>query len=155
MPVTMMNNPTPYYTKQDVDREWYLVDAEDEILGRVCTQVAKLLLGKHRPTFTPGQDAGAFVVIINADKVRLTAGKEHKKVYFWHTGYIGHLKQRTFAEKMKRSPRKVLMDSVRGMLPHNKLGDRLITKLKVYTGPDHPHKAQQPTELTSEQLHKL
>ncbi len=150
-----MNNPTPYYTKQDVDREWYLVDAEGQILGRFCAQVAKLLIGKHKPTFTPGQDTGAFVIVVNADKVRLTAGKEHKKAYYWHTGYIGNVKKRTFAEKMKRSPRKVLMDSVRGMLPHNKIGDRLITKLKVYAGPDHPHKAQQPTELASEQLYEL
>ncbi len=147
-----MERRTPYFTKLNIEREWYLLDAEDEILGRLCTQVAKLLLGKHKPTFTPGQDAGAFVVVLNAEKVRLTAGKEEKKIYYHSTGYM---KKMTFAEKLKKSPRKVITDSVRGMLPHNKLGDQLITKLKVYAGPEHPHKAQLPTALSSEQLHNL
>ena len=151
IPGLKMNRRTPYFTKLDVEREWFLIDAEGQVLGRLCAQVARLLLGKHKPTFTPGQDTGAFVIVVNAGKVRLTAGKEHKKVYYRHTGYVGHLKQQTFAEKMKRSPRRVIMDSVRGMLPRNKVGDRLITKLKVYAGPDHPHQAQQPVVLATEQ----
>ncbi len=154
-PVTKMNRKTPYFTKENTEREWYLVDAEGQVFGRVCAGVAKLLIGKHKPTFTPGQDTGAFVVIVNADKLRLTAGKEKKKIYYWHTGYIGHLKQRTFEEKFQKSVRQTVMDAVRGMLPQNKLGDRLITKLKVYSGPEHPHKAQMPAVLTSEHLSKL
>jgi large subunit ribosomal protein L13 len=153
--VIPMTNKTPYYTKSDVEREWYLVDAEDLVLGRLCAGVAKLLIGKHKPTFTPGQDTGAFVVVVNAGKVRLTAGKENKKIYYRHSGYIGGLKSETFAEKLKKSPRKVVMDSVRGMLPQNKLGDRLITKLKVYAGTHHPHQAQQPVVLSREQLGKI
>ncbi len=153
--VIMMNRKTPYFTKLNVEREWYLVDAEGQVFGRLCAGVAKLLIGKHKPTFTPGQDTGAFVVIVNAEKLRVTGGKEKKKIYYWHTGYISHLKQRTFAEKFQNSVRQSVMDAVRGMLPQNKLGDRLITKLKVYPGAEHPHKAQQPELITPEQLSKL
>ncbi len=152
--VILMTYKTPYYTKSDVEREWYVVDAEGQVLGRLCAGVARLLMGKHKPTFTPGQDTGAFVVVVNAGKVRLTAGKENSKIYYRHSGYIGGLKSITFAEKMKKSPRKVVMDAVRGMLPHNKLGDRLITKLKVYAGADHPHQAQKPVVVSPEQLGK-
>jgi large subunit ribosomal protein L13 len=141
-PVTKMNRKTPYFTKENTEREWYLVDVEGQVFGRVCAGVAKLLIGKHKPTFTPGQDTGAFVVIINADKLRLTAGKEKKKIYYWQ-------------EKFQKSVRQTVMDAVRGMLPQNKLGDRLITKLKVYSGPEHPHKAQMPAVVTSEHLSKL
>ncbi len=153
--VTMMNRKSPYFTKLNTEREWCLVDAEDQVFGRLCVGVAKLLIGKHKPTFTPGQDTGAFVVVINADKLRVTGGKEKKKIYYWHTGYIGHLKQRTFAEKFQKSVRQSVMDAVRGMLPQNKLGDRLITKLKVYPGAEHPHKAQQPELISPEHLSKL
>ncbi|OPX23324.1 MAG: 50S ribosomal protein L13 [Planctomycetales bacterium 4484_113] len=150
-----MAQKTSYFTRLRVDREWYEVDAEGEVLGRLCSHIARLLLGKHKPTYTPGQDTGAFVVVVNADKIRLTAGKESKKLYYRHSGYPGGLRVETFARKLARKPAQTIKDSVRGMLPRNKLGDRLITKLKVYAGPRHPHKAQQPVKLTREQLHQM
>lgn len=153
--MTKVAQKTSYFTKLRVEREWYEIDAEGEVLGRLCAGIARLLLGKHKPTFTPGQDAGAFVVVVNADKVRLTAGKESKKLYYRHSGYPGGLRVETFARKLSRKPAQTIRDSVRGMLPHNKLGDRLITKLKVYAGPRHPHGAQQPAKLTGEQLRQM
>jgi len=150
-----MQKITPYFTKQRVDREWYVVDADGEILGRLCSRIAKLLMGKHKPTFTPGQDTGAFVVVVNAAGVRVTGGKENKKVYYRTSGRPGGLKAQTYAQKFEKNPCKVIIDSVRGMLPKNKLGDRLITKLKVYRGSEHPHKAQKPICLTPEELAKI
>jgi len=146
---------TSYFTRLQVEREWYLLDAEDQILGRLCAHIARLLMGKHKPTFTPGQDAGAFVIVVNAEKVRLSAGKETKKLCYRHTGYPGGLRVETFARKLERKPERTIRDSVRGMLPRNKLGDRLITKLKVYAKTDHPHQAQQPRKLSSEQLRQM
>ncbi len=146
---------TPYFTKARVTREWYLLDAEGQILGRFCSQIAKLLLGKHKPTYTPGQDTGAFVVVINADKITVKSGKENKKIYYRHSGYPGGLKAQTLKEKLLKSPSKVIVDSVKGMLPNNKLRDRLITKLKVYAGSHHPHSAQMPKPLSSEELFKV
>ncbi len=146
---------TPYFTKERVTREWYVVDAENQILGRFCAQVAKLLLGKHKPTFTPGQDTGAFVIVVNAEKIRLTHRKETKKIYYRSTTRPGSLKALTFAQKLAKSPRRVIVDSVKGMLPHNKLGNRLITKLKVYSGPHHPHQAQMPKPLAKEELERV
>lgn len=143
---------TPYFTKDRVDRPWYVVDAEGVVLGRLATGVAKLLIGKTRPEYTPGQDCGGFVVIINAEKIRVTGTKLLNKVYYSHSGYPGGLRARTLGERMQRQPAEVVRDAVKGMLPHNKIGARLITKLKVYPGAEHPHQAQQPTVIAAEQL---
>lgn len=146
---------TPYFTKDRVDRPWYVVDAEGVVLGRLAVGVAKLLIGKNRAQFTPGQDCGGFVVIINADKVRFTGTKLLNKVYYTHSGFPGGLRAKTLGERMQRQPLEVVREAVKGMLPHNKLGARLITKLKLYATADHPHQAQQPVVITAEQLASL
>jgi large subunit ribosomal protein L13 len=143
---------TPYFTKDRVDRPWYVVDAEGVVLGRLAVGVAKLLLGKTRAQFTPGQDTGGFVVIINADKIRVTGTKLLNKVYYTHSGFPGGLRAKTLGDRMQRQPLEVVREAVKGMLPHNKLGARLITKLKLYTSADHPHQAQQPVVIAAEQL---
>jgi large subunit ribosomal protein L13 len=147
-----MSNNTPYFTKERVERSWYVVDLTDQVLGRAATGIAKLLIGKAEPQFTPGQDTGAFVVAINADKLRVTGRKLDQKIYYRHSTFPGGLKARTLSERMDVNSAEVLRDAVKGMLPHNRLGRRLITKLKVYSGENHPHVAQQPAVVTSEQL---
>jgi large subunit ribosomal protein L13 len=137
---------TPYFTKDRVERPWYVVDADGQLLGRFAATVAALLIGKNRPEFTPGQDCGGFVVVINADKISVTGRKLQQKKYYNHSGYPGGLRERTLAQRMGRDPDGVIRDAVKGMLPKNKLGSRLITKLKVYTGPEHPHAAQMPQQ---------
>lgn len=146
---------TPYLTKDTVTRPWYVLDADGQVLGRFAQAVAKLLIGKHRPEFTPGQDCGGFVVVINAAKIRVTGRKLQQKHYYRHSGYPGGLKTRTLEQRMQRQPAEVIRDAVKGMLPRNKLGRRLITKLKVYKGPEHTHHAQQPELLSTEQLAAL
>jgi large subunit ribosomal protein L13 len=146
---------TPYFTKDTAKREWYVVDVNGQVLGRAAAGIAKLLTGKNKPEFTPGQDCGAFVVVINADKIRVTGAKLHDKIYYRASGYPGGLYQRTFAERMNLHPEEVIRDAVKGMLPRNKIGNRLITKLKVYTGENHPHAAQEPVLMPAEQLAKL
>lgn len=131
----------------EVDRKWYVVDAEGQTLGRMATQVATVLRGKHKPTFTPNVDCGDFIVIINADKIVLTGKKLDQKRYRWHTGYIGHLRERTARQMMDTKPEEVVRLAVKGMLPKNSLGRQMITKLKVYAGPEHMHAAQQPEAL--------
>lgn len=139
---------TQYYTRADADQAWYVVDAKDKVLGRLATRVADLLRGKHKPSFTPNADIGDFVIVVNAEKVKLTGKKMAEKTYYRHTGYMGGLKSTT-PEKVLASkhPERIVEWAVRGMLPKSRLGDRLFTKLKVYAGPDHPHKAQQPKAL--------
>jgi large subunit ribosomal protein L13 len=137
---------TPYFTKDRVERPWYVVDADGQLLGRFAATVAELLIGKNRPEFTPGQDCGGFVVVINADKISVTGRKLQQKKYYNHSGYPGGLRERTLAQRMGRDPDGVIRDAVKGMLPKNKLGSRLITKLKVYAGPEHPHSAQMPQQ---------
>ena len=134
---------------REVERRWVLVDAEGQVLGRLATRVASLLRGKHRPDFTPHVDTGDFVVIVNAEKVRLTGRKLDQKIYYRHTGYTGHLKQIT-AGKLLAGPHadRVVRRAVRGMLPKNALGRQMYRKLKVYAGPDHPHAAQKPEEFS-------
>ncbi len=129
------------------DRRWVLIDASERALGRVATRAASVLRGKHRPDFTPHQDAGDFVIIINASKVRLTGAKLEEKVYTRHTGYPGGVRSTTAARLIETRPERLLEEAVRGMLPKNRLGRRLFTKLKVYRGADHPHAAQQPQAL--------
>jgi large subunit ribosomal protein L13 len=132
----------------DVERRWYVVDADGQVLGRLAARVASVLRGKHRPTYTPHVDTGDFVIVVNAGKVRLTGRKLDQKVYFRHTGWAGHLKSTT-AGKLLGGPHadRVLRHAVRGMLPKNSLGRQMFRKLKIYTGAEHPHAAQKPEVL--------
>lgn len=131
----------------DVTRDWYVIDAAEVPLGRLSTQVATMLQGKQKPTFTPHTDAGDFIVIINADQVKLTGQKETDKVYYRHSGYIGNLRERTAKEQRERNSTKLIVDSIKGMLPKNKLVDARLDRLKVYGGPEHKHDAQKPKTL--------
>jgi large subunit ribosomal protein L13 len=128
----------------EVSRTWHVIDAEDVVLGRLATQVATLLRGKHKPTFAPHVDTGDFVIVVNADKVVLTGNKRDQKFAYRHSGYPGGLRKRTFGELLETRPDRLLEKVVKGMLPKNKLGRAQGKKLKVYAGPDHPHTAQQP-----------
>lgn len=137
-----------YYAKpNEVEREWVLIDAKDMVLGRVATEAARILKGKHKPQYTPHVDTGDFVVIVNADKVRLTGNKAGKKTYYRHSGFPGGLKSETFNEAMAKHPERVIEHAVKGMLPKNTLGRAMGMKLKVYAGPEHPHMAQQPRQI--------
>ena len=129
---------------QNVEHKWYVIDATGLVLGRLSTEAAVLLRGKHKPTFTPHVDCGDYVIIVNAEKVVLTGKKLSQKKYYRHSGVPGHLKERTAARQLELQPQKVLEQSIRGMLPKNRLGDDMYRKLFVYVGPDHPHQAQQP-----------
>ena len=141
-----------YYAKPgEVEREWVLIDAEDQVLGRVATKAATILKGKHKPQYTPHVDTGDVVVIINADKIRLTGTKAQQKEYYRHSGFPGGLKMETYAEAMEKNPERVVERAVKGMLPKNTLGRAMGKKLKVYAGPDHPHAAQQPRQIKVEE----
>ena len=131
----------------EVERKWYVVDATDMVLGRLASQVAMVLRGKNKPTFTPNGDTGDYVIIINADKVRLTGKKLEKKYYRYHTGYIGGLKEVQYKKLMAEKPEFVVYKAVKGMLPKNAIGRTMIKKLHVYAGNEHNHQAQQPVEL--------
>lgn len=128
----------------DIQRQWHVIDATDVVLGRLASQTATLLRGKHKPTFAPHVDGGDFVVIVNADKVALTGAKLEKKRAYRHSGYPGGLKSTSYAELLEKNPVRAVEKAVRGMLPKNKLAAQQMSKLKVYTGPEHPHGAQQP-----------
>ena len=130
--------------EQDVQRDWYVVDAQGQTLGRLATQVATLLRGKHKPYYTPHVDCGDYVVVVNAEKIHVTGNKMTQKIYYRHSGYPGGLKQVTLRDQLQKYPGRVVEQAVRGMLPKNRLGRRMFKKLKVYAGPDHPHQAQQP-----------
>ena len=129
----------------EIERAWHVIDAEDVVLGRLATQVATLLRGKHKPTFAPHMDTGDFVIIVNAEKVALTGNKRTDKFAYRHSGYPGGLRKRSFGEMLDTKPDRLLEKVVKGMLPKNKLGRAQGKKLKVYAGPEHPHAAQQPT----------
>ena len=131
----------------DVDRNWYLVDARNKTLGRLSTEIATRLRGKHKPIYTPHVDTGDYIVVVNASKIRVTGNKMTDKMYYKHTGYIGNLKSENLATMLEKYPEKVLMKSVRGMLPKSKLGSAMIKKLRVFAGPEHTHIAQQPESL--------
>lgn len=133
--------------EQEVEKKWYLVDAKDIVLGRLATQIAVHLRGKHKPIFTPHTDTGDFVVVINADKVVLTGNKWDNKIYYRHSGYIGGLKQISARKLMEKKPDQVLYMAVKRMLPKNSLGRRQLKKLKIYAGSEHPHEAQNPQLL--------
>jgi len=126
----------------DIKREWHVIDAADKTMGRLSTQVARLLMGKHRPTYTPSQDTGDFVVIINADKVRVTGKKAQQKMYYRHSGYPGGFKSISLEKMMQQHPTRALEHAVKGMLPHTRLGARMIKRLRVYAGAEHPHASQ-------------
>jgi len=132
-----------YSTKAaDIKQEWHVLDASDQVLGRLATRVAQLLMGKHKPMFTRNLDTGDYVIVINADKVRVTGNKAKQKVYYRHSGYPGGLKSITFEKLMLTHPTRVIEHAVKGMLPHNRLGAKMIKKLRVYAGDAHPHLAQ-------------
>lgn len=133
---------------ETVERKWYIVDAADQTLGRLATEVATILRGKHKVTYTPHVDCGDHVIIINADKVKMTGKKLDQKIYRRHSGYVGGLKELTAREMMDKQPEKVLTLAVKGMLPKTSLGRKMLTKLRVYAGEEHGHDAQQPEELT-------
>jgi large subunit ribosomal protein L13 len=131
----------------EITREWYLVDAEGKTLGRLATQIADTLRGKQKPQYTPHVDTGDFVVVVNAEKVRVTGNKLDQKRYYRHSGYPGGLRSRTLREQLERRPTEVLRFAVKGMLPKNRLARQQLTKLKIYAGPEHPHEAQNPRPL--------
>ena len=133
--------------EQEISKKWYLVDAKDRVLGRLATQIAMRLRGKHKPIFTPHADTGDFIVVINANKVTLTGRKWDKKIYYRHTGYIGGLKEISAKKLLEKKPEDILRFAVRGMLPKNSLGRRQLKKLKIYSGSEHPHEAQQLEKL--------
>ena len=134
--------------KEEVVRDWYLVDAENLVLGRMATRIADVLRGKNKPIFTPSVDTGDFVIVVNADKIILTGKKLSDKMYYSHSGYPGGIKSVNAGELQEKKPGEVIRQAVRGMLPKNKLARHMLNKLKIYSGPTHPHEAQQPKPLT-------
>lgn len=139
---------TKFAKATEVERKWYVIDAEALSLGRVATEAARLLRGKHKPIFTPNVDTGDNVIIINASKTVLTGGKLDKKMYRWHSGYPGGLKEMTYRVLMNKRPERAMEHAIKGMLPHNRLGAAMYKKLHVYQGPEHPHQAQKPEVWT-------
>ena len=131
----------------EIQRDWYLVDADGQTLGRLATQIAERLRGKNKPVFTPHVDTGDFVVVVNAEKIAVTGKKLDEKMYYRHSGYPGGLRERSLRVQLERQPTEVLRKAVKGMLPRNRLGRQQLTKLKIYAGPEHPHEAQAPTPL--------
>jgi len=129
----------------EVERQWHVIDATDVVLGRLASQIAILLRGKHKPTFAPHVDTGDFVIVVNAGKVALTGNKREQKLAYRHSGYPGGLRSVLYKDLLAKHPAKAVEKAVKGMLPHNTLGRRMFNKLKVYAGPDHPHQAQQPS----------
>tara|TARA_X000000368_G_scaffold39363_1_gene28619 strand:+ start:808 stop:1260 length:453 start_codon:yes stop_codon:yes gene_type:complete len=133
--------------KSEIERSWHLVDAEGLILGRMATEVAQILRGKHKPTFAPHIDTGDHVIVVNADKVVLTSGKAEKKMVYHHTGFPGGIRSESYATLLAKKPAEIVRQSIRGMLPKNRLGRQQLSKLQVYAGPTHPHEAQKPIPL--------
>ena len=134
-------------TPDTIKRDWFLVDANEKVLGRVAAEVAKRLRGKHKPIFTPHMDTGDYIVIVNAEKIRVTGNKAKGKVYYNHSGYIGGMKEITFEKLLAKSPEQVIQRAVKGMLPKGPLGRAMLRKLKIFNGPTHTHTAQQPIQL--------
>ena len=133
--------------KSQIDKAWWVADAEGQILGRFASKISQILRGKHKPDFTPHMNMGDFVIIINAEKISVTGNKEIKKTYFSHTGYPGGSKEISLSEMRRSNPERIMKNAVKGMLPHNRLGRSILTQLKVYNGPNHPHSAQKPKSL--------
>lgn len=137
-----------YVTKPgSVEQKWYIVDAEGKTLGRLSSQIAAILRGKHKPQYSPSVDVGDYVIVVNAEKIQVTGRKMQQKKYYRHSGYPGGLTEITLADQLERHPTRVIKAAVRGMLPRNRLGRKMFKKLKVYAGPEHPHEAQQPKPL--------
>jgi large subunit ribosomal protein L13 len=134
----------------EIERRWFVVDAEGQTLGRLATQIATILRGKHKPIYTPHLDVGDYVIVVNAEKVEITGGKEQQKQYYRHSGYPGGIYQTSYQDMLRKHPERVIESAVKGMLPHTNLGRDQLKKLKVYAGPTHPHAAQQPVNLTFE-----
>jgi large subunit ribosomal protein L13 len=139
---------TKFISTENAQRNWVIVDAKDQVLGRLATRVASIIRGKTKPTFTPNSDTGDFVVVINAEKVKVTGKREFLKTYAHYSGYPGGLKVRSYEELMAKKPEFIIQSAVKGMLPKNRLGNKLIKKLKVYSGSEHPHKAQKPEAIS-------
>jgi large subunit ribosomal protein L13 len=143
-----MNEMRTFVTKpREVERQWFVIDAEGQTLGRLSSSIATLLRGKHKPIYSPSVDCGDYVVVINADKIHVTGRRMDQKVYYRHSGYMGGLKEITLRRQLETRPERVIQAAVRGMLPKNALGRKIIRKLKVYAGPNHPHDAQQPQPM--------
>ena len=132
---------------KEIERKWFLVDAENKVLGRLASEIAVRLRGKHKPNFSTFMDTGDYVIVVNAEKIKLTGNKLDDKIYYHHTGYMGGLKQNTARELLEKKPIDVVKNAVRGMLPKNTLGRKQLSKLKIYAGSEHPHEAQQPETL--------
>ncbi len=138
---------TKSYKNTDLDKKWLLLDARNETLGRLSSKIASILMGKNKPQYTPHNDLGDYVVVVNAEKIRVTGNKDIQKKYYKHTGYPGGLKASTFSEIIEKDPENLILKAVRGMLPKNKLSSSMISKLKVYEGDDHPHAGQNPIKI--------
>ncbi len=141
----MLKTYTP--KKGEIEKKWWLIDAEGKVLGRLATEIAVLLRGKRKPQFTPFMDSGDFVIVINAEKVKVTGKKGEQKKYYFHSGYPGGIKEKTFNDLMEKKPEEIIKKAVWGMIPKNKLGRSIYKKLKVYKGENHPHEAQKPQEI--------
>ncbi|HPZ40406.1 MAG TPA: 50S ribosomal protein L13, partial [Candidatus Atribacteria bacterium] len=137
-----MSTKTYVPDAEKIEKKWYVVDAEGQVLGRLASQVAQILMGKHKSIYTPFMDVGDFVIVVNAEKVKVTGKKKDQKLYRWHTGYPGGFKSETLGSLLNRRPEEVIRRAVWGMIPHNRLGRKMIRKLKIYSGPSHPHQAQ-------------
>ena len=138
---------TKSYKNTDLDKKWLLLDARDETLGRLSSKIASILMGKNKAQYTPHNDLGDYVVVVNAEKIRVTGNKDIQKKYYKHTGYTGGLKSSTFSEIIEKNPENVILKAVKGMLPKNKLSSSMISKLKVYEGDNHPHAGQNPIKI--------
>jgi len=143
-----VDKPTRFFKTSENEQKWHVVDAEGKTLGRIATEIARLLRGKHKPTFTPNADLGDFVVVVNAGKVKVTGKRAELKEYFHYTGYPGGATFTRFQDLLRKHPERVIETAVKGMLPHNRLGRQIIKKLKVYGGAEHPHAAQRPAPYT-------
>ncbi len=135
---------TPFPSSKTIEREWHVLDSEGQVLGRLATRIETILMGKHEPSYTPFLDCGDHVVVVNAEKIVLTGNKMNDKIYYRHTGYPGGIKEARARRVMREHPTRILESAVRGMVPKTKLGRQMLTKLRVYAGPEHPHEAQQP-----------
>jgi large subunit ribosomal protein L13 len=140
-------NRTYSAKEEEIEKKWFIVDAEDKVLGRLASEVARRLRGKHKPVFTPHNDTGDYIIVVNAEKIRLTGDKLDKKMYYRYSGYMGGLKEISARKQLAKKPEELIKHAVKGMLPKNSLGRRQGKKLKVYAGPEHPHEAQQPEPL--------
>ena len=143
----MVKMKTRSIKQSEINKKWWLVDAQGQTLGRFSSKIAQILRGKHKVDFTPHMDMGDFVIVINAEKVKLSGSKENDKVYFRHTGYPGGVKETKYSEMIQKFPERIVENAVKGMLPHNRLGRKILLNLKVYKGQEHPHLAQQPKPL--------